>query len=76
MRRIGPIVAAALGISLALLFLGYMVVSINRLPLWVIIGGSAALMLRDLIHSLYEGQGFERPSTGQGPGPESVGDET
>jgi len=55
MYRIGATLAGLIALALALSFFGYMVVSINATPLWVIIGAACVMMILDFYKSLGEG---------------------
>lgn len=56
MYRIAATLAGLIGLGIALLFFGYMVVSINAAPLWVIIGAACIMMIFDFYKSLGEGE--------------------
>jgi uncharacterized membrane protein YccC len=55
MYRIAATLAGLIALALALSFFGYMVVSINAAPLWVIIGAACIMMVFDFYKSLSEG---------------------
>lgn len=52
MQRLAVFVAGILALGVAVWFLGWMVVTINAVPLWIIIGLVLALMGFDFYESL------------------------
>jgi len=62
MSQFGPILAGLLGLGTALWFLGWMVVSINSVPLWIVIVVSMGMAVYDFYQSMKQ----ERSSSGNG----------
>lgn len=56
MSQTGPIIAGIISMLLALWFLGWMVVSINSLPLWIVISVTIGMLLYDFYQSMKQEQ--------------------
>lgn len=56
MSRLGPLIAGIISMLLALWFLGWMVVSVNALPLWIVIVVTIGMLLYDFYQSMKQEQ--------------------
>lgn len=52
--RLPAMIAGVISILLALWFLGWLVVSINKAPLWIVIVAAIGMMLFDFYQSMKE----------------------
>ena len=54
MYKKAALIAGVFAMAIALWFLGWLVVSINVLPLWIVIGATIGMMLYDFYQAMKE----------------------
>lgn len=54
MMRIAAFIAGIISLLIAVWFLGWMVVSLNSIPLWIIMGATIGMMIFDFYQSMKE----------------------
>ncbi len=51
------IIAGVIGVAMIVVFLGFYVIKLNSIPLWIIIVGIIAMILYEFYESIVKGEG-------------------